>query len=180
MEDAPGRLDDLLAAVQRELADDSLPTPTPTERARTTPTPAAALTPTPPTIPAPSLPLAVVTRGAVSLGGEGVTDPAGGGVWGLVRTAQAEHPGRFVLIDIDGEATADAIAPALALGEPEVAVRAGELFVPRLVRTTGAVMAGWRWAGASRSRAWRAWKWAAASQTLALVGAEAGGGGASA
>ncbi len=129
-EDALARVGDALAAVQceladegaRELADDGSPMPTPT--------------PAPTAIPAPALPLAVVTRGAVSLGGKGVTDPAGGGVWGLVRAAQAEHPGRFVLIDVDGEATADAIAPALALGEPEVAVRAGELFVPRLVRAS--------------------------------------------
>ena len=48
-------------------------------------------------------PLVVVTRGAVSVAGEGVDDPAGGGVWGLVRAAQAEHPGRFVLVDVDGE-----------------------------------------------------------------------------
>ena len=46
---------------------------------------------------------AVVTRGAVSVAGEGVDDPAGGGVWGLVRAAQAEHPGRFVLVDVDGD-----------------------------------------------------------------------------
>ncbi|MFD9073834.1 type I polyketide synthase, partial [Streptomyces lasiicapitis] len=29
-------------------------------------------------------------------------DPAAAAVWGLVRSAQAEHPGRFVLADLDG------------------------------------------------------------------------------
>ncbi|MHC3475741.1 SpnB-like Rossmann fold domain-containing protein, partial [Streptomyces sp. 7R007] len=41
--------------------------------------------------------LVVVTRGAV---GE-VPDPDAAAVWGLVRSAQAEHPGRFVLVDLD-------------------------------------------------------------------------------
>ncbi|MBL1082493.1 SDR family NAD(P)-dependent oxidoreductase [Streptomyces actinomycinicus] len=54
---------------------------------------------------------------------------------GLVRAAQAEHPGRFLLIDSDGSATpAAALATALATGEPEVAVRDGEVRVPRLAR----------------------------------------------
>ena len=30
-------------------------------------------------------------------------DLAGAGVWGLVRSAQSEHPGRVVLVDVDGE-----------------------------------------------------------------------------
>ena len=53
------------------------------------------------------------THGAVSvLDGEDVTDLAGARVWGLVRTAQTENPGRFVLIDTDD---ADE-TPAIALG----------------------------------------------------------------
>ncbi|MYX14680.1 SDR family NAD(P)-dependent oxidoreductase [Streptomyces sp. SID8374] len=81
--------------------------------------------------------LAVVTRRAVSaLPGEDV-DLAQAPVWGLVRAAQAEHPGRFTLVDIATDAPAGAAADAdvlagLASGEPEVAVRAGELWVPRL------------------------------------------------
>ena len=35
----------------------------------------------------------VLTRGAVGLPGEDVSDLAGAAVWGLVRSAQAEHPG---------------------------------------------------------------------------------------
>ena len=87
--------------------------------------------------------LVVVTRGAVDVGGEGVVDLAGAGVWGLLRSAQAEHPGRFVLVDVDGEeeSSRDRVAGAAGLGEPQVAVRAGGLFVPRLVRA-GRVLGG--------------------------------------
>ena len=46
--------------------------------------------------------LVVATRGAVALPGEDVTDLAGAAVWGLVRSAQTEHPGRVVLVDSDG------------------------------------------------------------------------------
>ena len=45
--------------------------------------------------------LLVSTRGAVGLPGEDVTDLAGAAVWGLVRAAQTEHPGRIVLVDSD-------------------------------------------------------------------------------
>ncbi|EST36347.1 type I polyketide synthase, partial [Streptomyces roseochromogenus] len=51
--------------------------------------------------------LLVLTRGAVAVGDEDVTDLAGAAVWGLVRAAQCEHPGRFVLVDSndsDGDA----------------------------------------------------------------------------
>ncbi|WLQ38176.1 SDR family NAD(P)-dependent oxidoreductase [Streptomyces castrisilvae] len=70
--------------------------------------------------------LAVVTRDAV---GESV-DVRQAPVWGLVRSAQAENPGRFVLVDTDGSVPVDRL---VALGEPELLVRAGEVRVPRLV-----------------------------------------------
>ncbi|MEW1792372.1 type I polyketide synthase [Streptomyces niveus] len=76
--------------------------------------------------------LAVVTRGAVSVAGERVTDLAGASAWGLVRSAQSEDPGRFVLIDVAGEDEKADIALALAAGEPQVAVRDGKVYVPRL------------------------------------------------
>ncbi|MET9888532.1 type I polyketide synthase, partial [Streptomyces sp. NPDC006430] len=80
--------------------------------------------------------LAVVTRGGVAvLPGEDV-DPAQAGVWGLVRAAEAENPGRFVLVDVAAGATdpdAD-VAAAVASGESETAVRSGEVRVPRLTR----------------------------------------------
>ncbi|WP_225828332.1 type I polyketide synthase [Streptomyces naphthomycinicus] len=56
-------------------------------------------------------------------------------LYGLVRAAQAENPGRFLLIDSDGSAApGPALATALAAGEPEIAVRDGEVRVPRLAR----------------------------------------------
>ena len=78
--------------------------------------------------------LVVVTRGAVPAGGDAeVTDPAGAAVWGLVRAAQAEHPDRIVLVDTDADDTD--LGRVLATGEPQVAVRSGALYVPRLART---------------------------------------------
>ncbi|HEY8983882.1 MAG TPA: SDR family NAD(P)-dependent oxidoreductase, partial [Streptomyces sp.] len=53
-------------------------------------------------------------------------------VSGLVRSAQSEHPGRFVLVESDVAPDADALRRAVACGEPRVALRAGELSVPRL------------------------------------------------
>uniref|UniRef100_UPI001182D2DD type I polyketide synthase n=1 Tax=Nonomuraea indica TaxID=1581193 RepID=UPI001182D2DD len=74
--------------------------------------------------------LVVVTRGASS------TDPVGAAVWGLVRSAQTEHPDRFTLIDLGGNATGDALPAALSTGEAQLAVRDGEVLVPRLTRVT--------------------------------------------
>ncbi|HZN19894.1 MAG TPA: SDR family NAD(P)-dependent oxidoreductase, partial [Micromonosporaceae bacterium] len=54
-------------------------------------------------------------------------------VRGLVRSAQSEHPGRFVLVDVAG-ADESMLAAAVACGQPEVAVRGGALHAPRLVR----------------------------------------------
>ncbi|MGV9457170.1 type I polyketide synthase, partial [Streptomyces sp. NPDC003635] len=46
--------------------------------------------------------LVVVTRGAVAArDGEGVADLALAPVWGLIRSAQSENPGRFLLLDLD-------------------------------------------------------------------------------
>ncbi|WP_415954515.1 SDR family NAD(P)-dependent oxidoreductase, partial [Streptomyces sp. KLOTTS4A1] len=77
--------------------------------------------------------LVVVTRGAVAVADAGeVTDLAAAAVWGLVRSAQSEHPGRIVLVDTDGS-TDDLVKPT-ALGEDQFAIRAGEMYVPRLAR----------------------------------------------
>ncbi|WP_262418771.1 type I polyketide synthase [Streptomyces sp. SP2-10] len=79
--------------------------------------------------------LVVLTRRAVAAGGEDVADLAHSAVWGLLRTAQSEHPGRFTLVDLDGHADAlDLLPAALASDEPQLAVRDGELQVPRLTR----------------------------------------------
>ncbi|UKD59775.1 type I polyketide synthase [Amycolatopsis sp. FU40] len=80
--------------------------------------------------------LVVVTKNAVAAkAGEGVSDLAGAAVWGLVRSAQSEHPGRLVLVDVDGEAASFGQLPAaLELDEPQLAVRDGVVRVPRLRR----------------------------------------------
>ncbi|GLW72097.1 polyketide synthase [Kitasatospora phosalacinea] len=82
--------------------------------------------------------LVVVTRGAQSVDGEDVTDPAGAAVWGLVRSAQSEHPGRFVLLDTDRDTDDEALAALLpgllATGEPQLALRGTTARAPRLAR----------------------------------------------
>ncbi|MFD9545685.1 acyltransferase domain-containing protein, partial [Streptomyces sp. NPDC060022] len=82
--------------------------------------------------------LAVVTRGAMPAGPGDMVDAVGAAVWGLVRSAQSEHPDRIVLIDTD-PATEVQLDLALLAGvdEPQVAVRDGVLLVPRLARAVG-------------------------------------------
>ncbi|WP_329377769.1 type I polyketide synthase [Streptomyces sp. NBC_01351] len=86
--------------------------------------------------------LVVVTRGAVAVVEGEPVDVRQAPVWGLVRAAQAENPGRFVLVDTDGSVAYEHL---LALGEPELAVRAGEVSVPRLVRVSVGDGAGPLW-----------------------------------
>ncbi|MGW2749158.1 SDR family NAD(P)-dependent oxidoreductase, partial [Streptomyces sp. NPDC001450] len=94
--------------------------------------------------------LVLVTRGAMPAdGGRALTDPVAASVWGLVRSAQSEHPGRLVLLDLashtpaatdqvtgadgaGGVATQTDPAPALASGEPQLALRGGVAHIPRL------------------------------------------------
>jgi polyketide synthase 7 len=73
--------------------------------------------------------LVVLTHGAVGLAGEDVTDLTGAAVWGLVRSAQAEHPGRVVLVDSDGSVDATDV---IACGEPQLVVRSGVVYAARL------------------------------------------------
>ncbi|MGV9612822.1 type I polyketide synthase [Nocardia xishanensis] len=61
-------------------------------------------------------------------------DPAVAAVWGLVRAAQAENPGRIVLIEADAETPTDRLVAAAMTGEPELAVHAEGTRVPRLTR----------------------------------------------
>ncbi|MFF3489278.1 SDR family NAD(P)-dependent oxidoreductase [Streptomyces sp. NPDC002701] len=101
-------LDDVLATVQGWLADDR----------------------------ADGTPLVVVTRGAVATGsGDPAHDLPGAAVWGLVRSAQSQHPGRLVLVDLDiHDDSWRALPAALTTGEPQLAVRQGDMYAPRLVR----------------------------------------------
>jgi acyl transferase domain-containing protein/acyl-CoA synthetase (AMP-forming)/AMP-acid ligase II/thioesterase domain-containing protein/acyl carrier protein len=76
--------------------------------------------------------LVLVTRNAFD-------DPAAAAVHGLVRVAQAEHPGRFVLVDVDDDPTSrELVGAAVATGEPELSVQDGQVCVPRLVRAVAA------------------------------------------
>ncbi|MEY9835568.1 type I polyketide synthase [Streptacidiphilus sp. EB103A] len=77
--------------------------------------------------------LALVTCGAVAAGpDEDVPDLPHAPLWGLVRSAQSEHPGRIVLVD--RESPAQLPPAALVCGETQVAVRGGVLLTPRLAR----------------------------------------------
>ncbi|NYS19663.1 hypothetical protein HFP43_19795 [Streptomyces sp. SJ1-7] len=52
-----------------------------------------------------------------------------------MRAAQSEHPDRFVLLDLDDtEASARAVPEALATGADDLVVRAGTVYLPRLVK----------------------------------------------
>ncbi|HWO58599.1 MAG TPA: type I polyketide synthase [Umezawaea sp.] len=78
--------------------------------------------------------LVVHTRDAVAVDGD--QHPAGlahRAAWGFVRSLQAEHPDRFVLVDSDGDpASRRVLAAALATGEPQLALRAGVAYRPTL------------------------------------------------
>ena len=80
--------------------------------------------------------LVVMTHGAVGLAGEDVTDLAGAAVWGLVRSAQAEHPGRVMLLDSDGSLD---VAEVIGCGEPQLVVRSGVAHAARLTPARSAL-----------------------------------------
>ncbi|MGV9568027.1 type I polyketide synthase, partial [Streptomyces sp. NPDC003480] len=61
-------------------------------------------------------------------------DPATAAPWGLVRSAQTENPGRFVLVDADHGPLP--LGVVLATDEPQVRVRDGEVRAARLARLT--------------------------------------------
>ncbi|MFF6954661.1 SDR family NAD(P)-dependent oxidoreductase [Streptomyces iakyrus] len=112
--------------------------------------------------PSPGSRLVLVTRGAVGTGpNEDAPALDTAPLWGLLRSAQSEHPDRIVLIDddpadratdsgpdsraesgsdsgsgSDSVSVADAVCRALAAGEPQLAVRGDRLLVPRLTRIT--------------------------------------------
>ncbi|UQA90606.1 type I polyketide synthase [Streptomyces halobius] len=78
--------------------------------------------------------LVVATRGGIAVGDE-PADVASAPVWGLVRSAQSEHPGRFVVVDTDtGTGDAPDWAALVAADEPQLALRDGRVLAPRLGR----------------------------------------------
>ncbi|MFB6562803.1 type I polyketide synthase [Streptomyces sp. NPDC056400] len=78
--------------------------------------------------------LVIVTRHAVSVTRDEAPDLSSAPVWGLVRSVQAEHPDRFVLVDTDGHEESLRALETLELSrEPQLAIRRGVAHVPRLV-----------------------------------------------
>ncbi|KUJ68493.1 DNA-binding protein [Streptomyces albus subsp. albus] len=78
---------------------------------------------------APGSHLVVVVRGATSA----VPDLPAAAVWGLVRSAQAEYPGRLTLVDTDGRPESLRLLPAaVGTGEPQLSLVEGAVRVPRL------------------------------------------------
>ncbi len=88
--------------------------------------------------------LAVITKGAVATAEGESPDLTAAPVWGLLSSAQSEHPGRFVLIDSDGSEASIAALPAAIeqVAEPQVALREGRALVPRVTRLAAAPGAG--------------------------------------
>ncbi|MCW5254777.1 SDR family NAD(P)-dependent oxidoreductase, partial [Streptomyces sp. SHP 1-2] len=84
--------------------------------------------------------LAVVTHDAVAIGGR-APELGRSPVWGLVRSAQSEHPGRFLLVDTTGGELPD-WGRVVATDEPQLALRDGRLYAPRLARAPRPVAGG--------------------------------------
>ncbi|MDQ1647675.1 MAG: hypothetical protein QOJ50_3859 [Cryptosporangiaceae bacterium] len=80
--------------------------------------------------------LVLLTRNAVATGEYDRTqDLVQAPLWGLLRSASAEYPGRFVLLDSDGDPASLAVVPgAVATGEPQLALREGQARALRLAR----------------------------------------------
>ncbi|WP_327365144.1 SDR family NAD(P)-dependent oxidoreductase [Streptomyces sp. NBC_01217] len=79
------------------------------------------------------------------IGGTGRAEIAVAAARGLLRSAQQEHPGRFVIVNDDAADTGDLALPilaaALASGEPEVTVTDGVLHRARLLKAEPSVAA---------------------------------------
>ncbi len=75
--------------------------------------------------------LALVSDPAVAARDGERPDPVAAAVRGLVRSAQSEHPGRFLLVDTDSEDVP--WGALLAADEPQIALRDGVAYAPRLV-----------------------------------------------
>ncbi|MDW5325038.1 type I polyketide synthase [Plantactinospora sp. KLBMP9567] len=66
-------------------------------------------------------------------------DPAAAAVWGLVGSAQSEHPGRYTVVDLCGAPASEAaLDRAASLAEPRLAVDGGTIVAPRLAPSVAA------------------------------------------
>ncbi|MGW3891639.1 type I polyketide synthase [Micromonospora chokoriensis] len=84
--------------------------------------------------------LILLSRGAVEPDpAADAPDLAHAAAWGLIRSAQSEDPDRIVLADVDDSPLSAASLPGvLASGEPQLAVRDGRAYAPRLARAAAA------------------------------------------
>ncbi|MFF4038103.1 type I polyketide synthase [Streptomyces sp. NPDC001816] len=80
---------------------------------------------------APGSRMVLVTRGATGP----APDLPAAAVWGLARSAQSEYPGRLTLVDVDDHPESlRRLMAALETGEPQLAIHAGKVLVPRLTQ----------------------------------------------
>ncbi|MGA5818082.1 SDR family NAD(P)-dependent oxidoreductase [Kitasatospora sp. NPDC094028] len=88
--------------------------------------------------------LVLLTRGAVAVDpADDVADLVHAPLWGLLRSAQSENPGRLVLADVDEHPDSHpALLRALASGEPQLAVREGRVSIARLAAAARPAEAG--------------------------------------
>ena len=90
--------------------------------------------------------LLILTRGGVSTqAGEQVSALRESATWGFVRSIQSESPGRLLLVDIDEDDTSEQALLSAALfaiseEEPQVAIRGGVLYVPRLAQAASGAL----------------------------------------
>lgn len=86
----------------------------------------------------PSTVLTFVTQDSVAVPGDGTFSLGDGAVWGMVRSAQTEHPGQFRVVDADTAAlgSSKALLGALRRTEPQLAVRAERVLMPQLAPHT--------------------------------------------
>ncbi|GAB3832913.1 hypothetical protein GCM10027610_025910 [Dactylosporangium cerinum] len=117
--------------------------------------------------------LVVLTRNAVGVDTGAGVDVVQAPVWGLVRAAQSENPDRIVLVDVDARPASPRVLPAVLGGdEPQLAIRDGSAFVPRLVRTAADAMsvpvAAWR-LDVSKRGCWRTSGWCRIRRLMSLL-----------
>jgi acyl transferase domain-containing protein/thioesterase domain-containing protein/acyl carrier protein len=82
--------------------------------------------------------LTVLTRRAVAAAAGDAPDLVAAPLWGFFHSAANEHRGRFAVLDRDSEelpASLLALAVDHGAAEPQLAIRAGAIVAPRLVRT---------------------------------------------
>ena len=103
--------------------------------------------------------LVILTRHAVSTGvADRAPDLAHAAAWALIHSAQSEHPERIVVLDTDdSEATEQALLATLArwpAGEPQLAMRHGSAYLPRLTRARAVTPPPPPWCSIRTGRCW--------------------------